>query len=104
MFVQFKRGLKYALIFMVIAAIMGALFGLISGIILQPAIVSITFVGIFSAINYAVAILSLIPLLVLSLIGKKTVALKRYFALSSGFICVYLPLFILIKYIPVTLY
>ena len=99
--VQFKRGIKYGLIFMLFAIIMGFMYGIIGGQILRPTLAFITIIGIFASINFAFAMLALVPFLIWK---KKRRILRKYIGISFGFVVVYFPLFILLKLIPMRVF
>lgn len=101
MFKSFKTGLKYALMFMVVAASMGFVYGAFGGVVLAPMLFAITVVGIFSCMNFVIALLVAgIPLLFISILKKRAPKLVRYFAISLSFFVVYLPFFALLKVLP----
>ena len=87
-----------------IAAIMGALYGLFGGLFLKPALVSVMIVGIFVAINFVFALLSVLPNVIVQFLRKKEVRLTRYFTFSLAFFLVFFPYFVLLKLVPVTLF
>ncbi|MDN5202769.1 hypothetical protein QQ008_15375 [Fulvivirgaceae bacterium BMA10] len=101
---NFIAGVKYAGIFMVIVSIMGALYGLISGVVFGPAIFAITIVGVFVSMNFAVAIASLVPYLLLVVSKRKARLLARYIALSIGFFIVFFPVFLFHYFSPWVLF
>lgn len=86
---NFLVGLRYAGWFLVLSFIMGALYGLPSGIVIQPAAFSVLFTGVLVVANFAIAIVVLIVGLILLLFGKTIYALIRYFALSFAFFVVF---------------
>ena len=99
--VQFKRGIKYGLIFMLFAIIMGFMYGIFGGQIFRPIVAFITIIGIFAIINFAFTVLALVPFFFWK---KKRSFLGKYIGISLGFIVVYFPLFILIKLIPMRVF
>ncbi|MEM7660323.1 MAG: hypothetical protein AAF399_29730 [Bacteroidota bacterium] len=96
----FRRGLIYALYFMLIAAVMGAVYGLISGVILQPALFSVAMVGVFVSVNAVIALLLALPMLGFRIFGRKMVAGERYLTFSLAFLVVFLPYFAVLKVLP----
>ena len=104
MYNQVLLGIKYALIFLFFALLMGFIYGFFAGILFETALVALTFVGLFSVINFMVALLCLIPLVYFRFRKKNTKQLVRYISISLGFAIVYLPFFVLLKYIPYRLF
>ncbi|MEM6806744.1 MAG: hypothetical protein AAF696_35410 [Bacteroidota bacterium] len=90
-------GIKYALIFAGIAALMGVIYGAISGIVFVPALFSVTMVGIFATLNFIVALFVFLINLILMIFKKHSAQINRYFGLSLGFIIIYLSFFLLLK-------
>lgn len=95
-----RRGLKYAVILMIVSAIMGLIYGLLGGLFFRSALVAVTFVGIFAVANLALSALTWIPLLLFTVLKKSTRILETYAGISLGFVIIYLPFFILLKYLP----
>jgi len=92
-----KQGFRYALYVFLISMIMGALYGLVSGIIIQPALFTIAFSTVFVAINFAVALLVILfNIIFLAPFGKGKLILIRYFGLSLSFVIVYLSAYMLL--------
>jgi len=98
----FSLGIRYALWFIAVAAAMGVLYGLIGGVIIYPAIISVIIVGIFATINFVLSLLTVIPMLILRLLGKRPNTLIRYFSFSLAFFLVFLPFFALVKVLPLS--
>lgn len=93
----FRKGLKYAGILMVAAFLSGALYGVISGIVWQPALFAVLYTGISICVNAIVALLvGLFNLLFLAPFGKSSRPVIRYFSLSFSFLLVFLPVIIAI--------
>jgi len=94
---QLKKGFVYALWLALIAAVMGILYGLISGIVLQPAVFTIAFCCTLVVINFVVALLCfLFNLLFLAPFKKGSRRLVRYFALSFSFFAVFVLMYVLL--------
>ncbi|MFT4205027.1 MAG: PepSY-associated TM helix domain-containing protein [Chitinophagaceae bacterium] len=92
----FRKGLKYALMFLPCAFLCGALYGLISGVVLQPAVFGVLYVGICIIVNFIVAMLcGIFSLLFLRPFGKGRLVLQ-YWAYSLAFGLVFIPVTILI--------
>ncbi|MGQ7854624.1 PepSY-associated TM helix domain-containing protein [Pedobacter sp. WC2501] len=95
--IQFKSGLKYAMIILLISFIMGALYGLPSGIIIQPAIFVVAFSCVMVCLNFICALLSEIFNIVFLLPFKKgSHKVTRYFALSTAFLVCYLAVYMVL--------
>lgn len=84
-----KKGLIYALWFVVTGGIMGALYGLPAGTIIEPAAFTIVITSVLAAINFLVAVLVVMPNLFLLPFRRSYRPLTRYFALSLGFVIVF---------------
>ena len=94
---QFKSGLKYAVVILPISFIMGALYGLPSGIVIQPAIFVIAFSSVMVCLNFLCALLSeLFNILFLLPFKKGSHKVTRYFALSTAFLVCYLAVYMLL--------
>lgn len=94
---QLRLGLRYAALFALIAAAFGFFYGLVAGIVLQPAVFAILFTGTLASLNFAVALLCLLVHLSGLPFGKGSRLLVRYVGLSLGFFLVYLSFFGLLK-------
>ena len=99
---NYISGIKYALIFMLVAAVMGVLYGLISGVIIKPALFSITLLGVFVSVNLLFAIIAMVPFLVMKIAKRQTTKISRYIGLSFGFFTVFFPFFILLRFTPIS--
>lgn len=86
-----KKGVVYASWFVLTGAIMGALYGMFSGIVIEPAVFTIVFAAIFVTANFVVALVSLLfyTLFLLPFRCNGRPVLK-YFALSLSFFLVFL--------------
>jgi uncharacterized iron-regulated membrane protein len=95
--IQFKSGLKYAIVIIPISFIMGALYGLPSGIIIQPAIFVVAFSCVMVCLNFICALLSaLFNILFLLPFKKGSHKVTRYFALSTAFLLCYLAVYVVL--------
>lgn len=103
-FKLFGLGIKYALYFFGVAAIMGFVFGAIGGVWLAPAFVAVSYLGIFVLINFFFAfvlgMLNFFP----AIFGKGSKMLNRYFTFSLAFLVVFLAYFALLKLSNVTIF
>lgn len=101
MIYSLKLGIRYAMIFMLIAAAMGFIFGIFGGVILQPMLFSIVIVGIVVCMNFVISLIIVpLPMLLGKILKKKTNDIVRYFALSLGFFIVYFPVFVILRLLP----
>lgn len=93
----FKKGIRYALLLLLAAFIAGALYGMVSGIIIQPALFSALYTGICVTVNFIIALLALLVNLIFLApfkLSKRNVF--KYFSLSLAFVLVFLPVIIAI--------
>ncbi|WP_076382943.1 PepSY-associated TM helix domain-containing protein [Filimonas lacunae] len=93
---QLKKGLVYAGWFMLISAIMGAVYGLFAGMPLQPAVFSIAFSTTLVVLNGVVALLCMVVQLLLWPFKRSSRSLNRYLALSLGFVLAFVPVYFLL--------
>jgi len=93
---QLKRGFVYAGWFILISLVMGALYGVISGRPLQPAVFSVAFTTTLIVLNFAVALLCMVVQLLLFVFKKSSRSISRYFAWSLAFALVFLPVYFLL--------
>ena len=85
-----KNGFRYALWIVLIAAVFGALYGLISGVIIPMAVFSVCYIAILVLLNFIVAIpVFTINLVVFTPFKKGSRLVVRYFALSLSFFIVF---------------
>jgi uncharacterized iron-regulated membrane protein len=92
-----KKGLIYGGWCIVTGAVMGALYGVVSGIVVQPAVFTIAFCCTLVVANYLVALpCFLFHLLFLVPFKKGSRRLIRYFALSSGMLVVFVAAYCLL--------
>lgn len=94
---NFIKGLRYALWCLPVTAVLGALYGLISGIVMQPAVFAVIFTALIVVMNFIIAFLVLIFSFIFLLPFKKNSRLTfRYFALSLSFVIVFLVAYLLL--------
>lgn len=89
-FVQVKGGISYASIVLLVTMLMGGLYGLIVGIIIEPAVFALAFSAILVCMNFICAIFALLfntIFLVPFKKGKQNII--RYFAWSFSFMILY---------------
>jgi uncharacterized iron-regulated membrane protein len=92
-----KKGFIYAGWLLVIGLIMGALYGLPSGIIIQPAVFTVAFTTVLVVLNFAVALLTFIVcLLFLAPFKKMSKAVIKYFAISLSFTIVFMLIYMIL--------
>lgn len=95
--IQFKSGFKYAAVILVVSFVMGALYGLPSGIVIQPAIFVVAFSCVMVCLNFICALLSeLFNVIFLLPFKKGSHKVTRYFALSTAFLVCYLVVYIVL--------
>lgn len=93
----FRKGAWYAVLLLVAAFVSGALYGLISGIIIQPALFAVLYTGICIIVNFIVALLTfIVNLLFLAPFRRSKRNIFKYFSLSLAFALVFLPVVIAI--------
>lgn len=95
---HFVLGAKYALVFMLAAALMGFIYGALGGIWVAPPFVSISYVGIFVVVNFVFALVLGLLNLLLGIFGKGSKRLFRYFTFSLAFALVFLSYFAILKF------
>ncbi|MFT3703059.1 MAG: PepSY-associated TM helix domain-containing protein [Agriterribacter sp.] len=94
---QLTYGFKYALWILLVTAVMGVSYGIVSGIIVQPAIFGIAYTTVLVVINFVIAFLCfLFNIIFLSPFGRGSRMLIRYFSLSLGFCTVFLLCYLLL--------
>ncbi|QEC45821.1 putative iron-regulated membrane protein [Pseudobacter ginsenosidimutans] len=92
---HFKKGLKYALLLLVCAFLSGALYGLISGVIIQPALFTVLYTGISIGVNFVIAFFAFtFTGVFLAPFRKGSKPVYKYFALSLAFLVVFLPVIV----------
>ena len=85
-----RKGFRYALWFVLFAALSGALYGLFSGVIIQPAVFAVAFATILVVLHFLVALLCFLVHLLLLPLKRGSRMLIRYFYLSLSFLLVFL--------------
>ena len=96
-----QRGLKYAAVLLFVSGVMGMIYGVLGGQFFKPALVALTFVGLFAVINFIISIVFWLPALILRLMNKTvTKTLVLYIGISLGFMICYMPVFLLLKFLP----
>lgn len=93
----FKKGIRYALLLLAAAFVSGVLYGLLSGVIIQPALFSVLYTGICIIVNFIVALLVLMVNLIFLApfkISKRNIF--KYFSFSLAFVLIFLPVIIAI--------
>lgn len=94
---QFIKGAKYALIFILVGALMGLFYGIWSGIVIAPIIFAISLTGVFVVLNFPLALILFLLNLFPSVFKKGSARLNRYFIFSLAFLMVYFMFFLLFK-------
>jgi uncharacterized iron-regulated membrane protein len=93
----FKKGIRYALLLLVAAFISGALYGLLSGVIIQPALFCVLYTGICIVVNFIIALLVFMANLVFLAPFKRSKRnVFKYFSFSLALTLVFLPVIIAI--------
>lgn len=92
----FRKGMKYALMLLICAFFSGALYGIISGIVVQPALFAILYVGISVIVNFFIATLCIFINLLLAIFKKSSRNLLKYFLISLAFLLIFFPVCIAI--------
>lgn len=88
----FMKGFKYALMFLIVAFAAGALYGIISGIVIEPALFAVLYTGISICINFIVALIAVVVnLICLAPFKRSEKSVFKYFTLSFSFLLVFLP-------------
>lgn len=89
---HFIRGLKYAVLLITAAFICGGLYGVVAGIVIQPGLFAVLYVGISVTANFGVALLTfLFAGVFLAPFNKAGKSVYKYFAFSLAFLLVFLP-------------
>ena len=96
-YTNLKAGFRYALWFVVVGFVMGALYGLFSGVIIQPAVFAVTFTTFVVVMNFVVALLVYaINVVIFSPFRRGSSAIVRYFAISLAFLLVFVASYLLL--------
>lgn len=96
-FKYLKRGVYYAAIFLLVAGIMGVVYGLFGGVVVGPFFFGITMLSIFVLLNFIVAFIIGVFNMLFAIFKAQSNQLVRYFALSTGFMAVVLLFFAAFK-------
>ncbi len=91
---NFVKGLKYALVILLGAFAAGFLYGLISGIVITPAVFVAYYTAIIVLINFVFALLTLIVYVIGLIFKKSNDSLLKYVSYSLAFLLVFLPLIV----------
>ncbi|HEY0175280.1 MAG TPA: PepSY-associated TM helix domain-containing protein [Pedobacter sp.] len=99
MLLHLKKGLKYGLWMLLIAACAGMLYGLIAGIFIQPALFTILFATLLITVNFLLAfILMLFNTIIFMPLKKGSRSVMRYFSWSFSIFMVFIITYTLINY------
>ncbi len=80
---HFKKGFRYALLLLICAFLSGALYGLLSGVIIQPALLAVLYTGISIGVNFVIALIVFaFTGIFLAPFKKDGKSAYKYFALS----------------------
>lgn len=91
------KGFRYAGWILLLSILMGALYGLPSGILVQPAVFTVAFTAILVLLNFLVAFFCMfINLLIFAPFKRSSRSLTRYFALSFSFALVFIAAYMLL--------
>jgi uncharacterized iron-regulated membrane protein len=90
----FVKGLKYAVAILLGAFTTGFLYGLISGVVIPPAMFVAYYTAIIVLINFAFALVALIAYLIGLIFKKDNRSMLKYFTYSLAFMLVFLPLIV----------
>jgi len=88
---HFKKGIKYGLLILGAALVCGLIYGLLSGIVVQPALFAVLYTGITLIVNLIIALLVLVAGAVLLLFKRRPRAILKYFSSSLALALVFLP-------------
>lgn len=91
------KGFRYAFWVLLTSALSGSLYGLLSGIVIRPAVFAVAFTCLLVVINFIVAFLALtINVLFMAPLKKGSRSIIRYFALSLSFAIVFTAAYLLL--------
>lgn len=96
--IDFIAGLKYALLFMGVSAIMGMIYGLFGLTIISPMFFAVALVAIFVILNFPFALIAFVLNIFPSFFKQGSRAVYRYFAYSFAFLIVFMLYFTAIKF------
>lgn len=102
---HFKKGLKYGLWMLLIAACAGMLYGLIAGIFIQPALFTILFATLLISVNFLLAfILMFFNTIIFMPFKKGSRSVMRYFSWSFSIFMVFIITYTVINYSGVSIF
>lgn len=99
-----KKGLLYASVLLVSLFMCGFLYGLISGIVIPPAVFLIYYVAIMVLINFIIALICFIVYLIGAIFNKKKILLMKFFAYSLAFVIVFVPVILIINFLKLNIF
>lgn len=93
----FKRSCRHAALLLACSFLAGALYGLLSGVIIQPALFAVLYTGICILVNFIVSMLAgLFNVIFLAPFRKARRNIFKYFTISLAFAIIFLPVLIAI--------
>ncbi|RPD38664.1 PepSY-associated TM helix domain-containing protein [Chitinophaga barathri] len=96
-FTMFKKGCRYALYCLAVTLLMGVLYGLASGLVIEPAVFAVSFTALLVVMNFLVALpVWGVHFFFLAPFRKGSRKIVRYFALSLSFLLVFLVSYLLL--------
>ena len=99
-----KLGFKYALLFILVAFVMGIIYGALGGVFLAPAFAFVSLVGVFVILNFPIAAIALLINILLHPFKKSSLRTYRYFTFSFCFLVVFGFFFLIMKLSEFTIY
>lgn len=93
----FRNGIRYAFVILITSLLSGALYGLISGIVLAPAFLMAYYVSMIVVINFIISLFCYIFRLIALIFRKESNILIKYFAYSLAFLVVFMPLIVVLN-------
>ncbi|MEL6824456.1 MAG: hypothetical protein AAFP70_22075 [Calditrichota bacterium] len=93
----FRLGFKYALIFLVVSGVMGAIYGLFGLRFYGPVVFAISLTGIFVILNFPFALIAFLGNVLLMPFSKSSTVISRYFVYSLSFLIVFGVHFVIFK-------
>lgn len=101
---QVKLGIRYALYFLGIGFMMGAVYGVFGGLVFQPALFASSLIGIFCLMNFPISVLAMLVNLLLAMFRKSSRPIYRYAGLSLGFALVFLLYFYILHLVHINIF
>lgn len=96
---NFRKGIGYALWSLLVMLVMGALYGAISGIVIQPAMFFVIFAAVLIVANFVISCLTISIGFIISLFFRKIHRpILKYFVFSFAFAAVFIPIILLINF------